>query len=198
MGHFRMWLTKLYFLDMTYVALLRGINVGGKSKIEMARLKITFEDLGFENVKTFINSGNVIFTDITTNSKKLVGQIEQGIEKNFGLSIKVVLRDLPAIKKTVEALPSTWVNDASMKCDVMFLWEDVDTPDVMKQLPQIHSDFEEIKYIPGAILWRVDRQYASKSKMLKINSTDLYKKMTIRNCNSVRKIYALMQAANLD
>jgi len=180
---------------MTYVALLRGINVGGKSKVEMVRLKTTFEDLGFDSVKTFINSGNVIFISDSTDPKKLVSQIEQAIERNFDLNIKVVLRDLQAIQATVEALPANWVNDATTKCDVMFLWDDIDTPDVLKQLPQIHTDFEEIKYIPGAILWRADKPFARKSKILKIIGTDLYKKMTIRNCNSVRKIYALMQAA---
>jgi len=185
---------KYYTFSMTYVALLRGINVGGKSKVEMVHLKTTFENLGFGDVKTFINSGNVIFTSKSQNSKQLVNQIEQAIEKDFGLSIKIVLRDIRAIKKIAEALPNSWTNDATMKCDVMFLWEDVDTPDVIKQLPEIHTDYEEIKYVTGAVLWRADRDYARKSKMYKIIGTDLYKKMTIRNCNSVRKIYALMQA----
>jgi len=180
---------------MTYVALLRGINVGGKSKVEMSRLKTTFESLGHNAVKTFINSGNVIFTSDSTNTKKIVDQIERGIEKDFNLKIKVILRDLLTMKKTTEALPESWMNDATMKCDVMFLWEDIDTPDIMKQLPEIHSEFEEIKYTPGAVLWRSDRHFARKSKMYTIISTELYKKMTIRNCNSVRKIYALMQAA---
>ena len=52
---------------MTYVALLRGINVGGNNKVEMARLKKVFESLGFINVRTYINSGNVIFDTDTTD-----------------------------------------------------------------------------------------------------------------------------------
>jgi uncharacterized protein (DUF1697 family) len=90
----------------------------------------------------------------------------------------VLIRDLPAIKRVTKALPDTWTNDANMKCDVMFLWEGFDRKDV-----------------PGAIIWRVDRSNQTKSGMIKIVGTDLYKGMTIRNCNTVRKLAEMMEAA---
>ena len=72
---------------MVYVALLRGINVGGNSKVEMPRLKSTFERLGFTKVVTYINSGNVIFYDDARTSAQIVVDIEKGIQEYFGFAI---------------------------------------------------------------------------------------------------------------
>ncbi len=180
---------------MTYVALLRGINVGGNRKVEMAKLKQTFEGLGFDNVKTFIASGNVVFRSESTNGANLTKKIEQAIEKNFGFSVDTLLRNFPAIEKLVKSIPKAWVNDKDTKCDVMFLWQDADSPKVLKQLSYDRA-VEDVKYFPGAIVWRIDRDKASKSKMLRIAGTKLYKQLTIRNPNTVRKIYDLMVAAD--
>ena len=72
-----------------YVALLRGINVGGKNKIPMAELKKGFEELGFEEVKTYLNSGNVIFSSDKEDVEKLKKQIETMINEQFGFEIPV-------------------------------------------------------------------------------------------------------------
>ncbi len=68
---------------MKYVAFLRGINVGGKNKVKMETLREVFSSLGFENVKTYINSGNVIFETVETAGKELAAKIESAIEKEF-------------------------------------------------------------------------------------------------------------------
>jgi len=179
---------------MTYVALLRGINVGGKSMVAMVQLKQTFEQLGFGNVKTFINSGNVIFTTDITDYQALAKQIETAISKDFDLDVKVLLRSLADIEKLLRAIPDSWVNDQTTKCDVLFLWEAIDKSDILKQLP-VKPEIEDVRYFPGVIVWRVDRKNQGKSRMTKIVGTELYKRITIRNPNTVRKIYALMQAA---
>jgi uncharacterized protein (DUF1697 family) len=117
---------------MVYVALLRGINVGGKNIVEMARLKQAFEELGFTSVKTYINSGNVIFR---TERMVDAGQIEERILRDFGLNVPVPLRDLAAMTQLMEGLPDAWVNDTTMKCDVMFLWPAIDSSNVLEQIP---------------------------------------------------------------
>lgn len=176
---------------MVYVALLRGINVGGNNKVDMKKLRATFESIELKDVKTYINSGNVIFSDSRT-VKTLIPLIERAIENEFGFYVKVVLRDLPNIKTVTKALPASWKNDPNMKCDVMFLWEDYDKPEVIESF-HINPSHEDIRYVPGAILWRIDRDFVTKSSMLRLIGTDLYKNMTIRNCNTVRKLLALMQ-----
>ncbi|HSX17769.1 MAG TPA: DUF1697 domain-containing protein [Candidatus Saccharimonadales bacterium] len=179
---------------MTYVALLRGINVGGNRKVEMAKLKLTFEQLGFSNVRTFIASGNVIFNTDSTNEAELTKQIEKAIEKDFGFSVSVLLRNLLSIEKLVKAIPNSWVNDKVTKCDVMFLWKEADSPAILKQLSS-DPRIEDVKYYSGAVVWRIDRDKASKSRMLKVVGTTLHKQMTVRNPNTVRKIYDLMLEA---
>lgn len=176
---------------MKYVALLRGINVGGNNKVEMAKLKKTFERLGFDEVRTLIASGNVIFQTDASDHAKLTKQIETAIAKDFGIQISVLLRDFKEMSKLIKALPAAWVNDKAMKCDVMFLWAEIDKPSILKELP-FDPKLEDIKYTPGAVLWRIDRDKVSKSRMQKIIGTRLYKQMTVRNPNTVRKLYALM------
>lgn len=180
---------------MTYVALLRGINVGGNRKVEMARLKLTFEKLGFTNVKTFINSGNVIFRTDASDEAELTKQIETAIEKDFGFAVNVLLRSLDEIAALVQAIPKNWVNDSVMKCDVMFLWQGLDSPKVLEQIPS-KPELEDVRYFPGAVLWRVDRDKITRGRVLRIIGTDVYKQLTVRNANTVRKLYSLMQAAD--
>lgn len=177
---------------MTYVALLRGINVGGNNKIEMTRLKQTFERLGFSDVKTVIASGNVLFKTDQIDKHLIVKKIESGIEKDFGVSVKILLRDLENMQKLVKAIPTSWVNDNAVKCDVMFLFAQVDNKRTLSQLP-FNKKIEDVKYVPGAVLWRIDRSKVLKSRMFKIASTKLYQQMTIRNPNTVRKLYDLMR-----
>lgn len=165
--------------------------MGGGNKVEMAGLRTLIEGLGFGHVKSYINSGNVVFhadkamTDIQ-------GQMERAIKKEFGLPVPVLIKSLKAIQNIANGLPTSWVNNQDMKCDVMFLWPELDTPQVLGQLP-IKPEIEDVRYVPGAILWRIDRQKVTKSKMTKIVGTNLYKNMTIRNCNTVRKLLQLMK-----
>ncbi|HZS43068.1 MAG TPA: DUF1697 domain-containing protein [Candidatus Paceibacterota bacterium] len=177
---------------MTYVALLRGINVGGNRKVEMKKLAETFRALGFSNVKTFINSGNIIFQAMSKNEKNLTRKIEKTIEKDFKMPIRVLLKNLGEIKKIVKTIPKIWINDEKVKCDVMFLWRGIDKKSLVKELP-FNSKIEDIKYVKGALIWRIDRKNFNKSRIVKrMVGSELYRQMTIRNPNSVRKIYALM------
>lgn len=180
---------------MIYVALLRGINVGGKNKVVMSKLKATFEDAGMKDVTTYINSGNVVFKDNRRKPATIAAAVEKAIERDFGFRIEVLLRDLPSIKRLLNSLPKQWTNDADMRCDVLFLWDRFDRKGIMQELT-IKPDIEDVKYVPGALFWRVDRSNARKSSLPRIIGTDLYKGMTIRNANTVRKLGELMQAAD--
>lgn len=177
---------------MIYVALLRGINVGGNNKVEMPRLKVVFEQTGMQSVVTYINSGNVVFQDAAHTPAELMKLLETAIEKEFGFAVKVLLRSEKQIEDIVHTLPDSWVNDATAKCDVMFLWEHVAGEKVLEQLV-IKPEIDEVKYAGDAILWRADKKHVTRSGLMKVAGTDLYKHMTIRNCNTVRKILHLMK-----
>lgn len=176
---------------MRFVALLRGINVGGHSSIKMADLKLTFKKLGFGEVQTYINSGNVIFNSGTSSKAKLGEQIEAAITQDFDIDTKVLLRSADEIYKLVQQLPDSWVNDKTMKCDVLFLDDSINSPEILKQLPS-NPAIEDVRFIDGTVVWRIDRQNVTKSKMFKLVGTKLYKNMTARNPNTVRKLNQLL------
>jgi len=178
---------------VVYVALLRGINVGGKNKVDMKQLKVVFEDAGMTSVRTYINSGNVIFSSSDRSRARLAGLLEKAIAHKFGFKIAVLVRDLRSMRTVMKALPKSWVNDATMRCDVMFLWDDVARASVVKELA-IKPEIEEVKYVAGALLWRVDRKGVTRSGQMQMARSPLYKKMTIRNCNTARKLLELMEA----
>ena len=179
---------------MIYVALLRGINVGGNNKIQMKKLKQSFERIGMKSVVTYINSGNIIFADEEHSKKKLSEMLEEVIHADFGLQIKVLIRSMDDYANVMDALPQSWTNGDTMKSDVMFLWEEIDDASLLDKL-HIKPDIDTVKYVPGAVLWSVDRKNVTKSGMSKIIGTKIYRQMTVRNVNTTRKIYELMLAA---
>ncbi len=178
---------------MIYVALLRGINVGGKNKVDMKELKTVFEQAGMRAIRTYINSGNVVFSSRARSRVKLATHLEEAIAARFGFDVKVLVRDLNGMRTVVSAIPADAINDQTMKCDVMFLWDEVDRPDVLDDLT-IKPQIDEVRYVPGAIVWKVDRDAVTRSGMMKLAGTALYKQMTIRNCNTARKLLELMEA----
>ena len=178
---------------MIFIALLRGINVGGKNKMDMKQLKQTFEEVDMRDVVTYINTGNIIFTREGLSKTEIAHILEEAIEKDFGLQIKVVIRSMDEMTKIIKAIPDSWKNDKEMKSDVMFLWDDIDDESVLEHLV-IKPDIDTVKYVPGAILWTVDKKNVTRSGMSKIVGSKVYKQMTVRNVNTTRKIYELMHA----
>jgi len=96
-----------------YVALLRGVNVGGRGKVDMRELKVQFEQLGCSDVSTYINSGNVIFRD-----RRAASTLTRLLEKELGR--RVALRSLAQIQALCKCIPSDWRNDKEQKTDVGF------------------------------------------------------------------------------
>lgn len=177
---------------MKYVALLRGINVGGKSTVSMARLKQVFEQVGMASVSTYINSGNVFFSSELSREEDIAVILERTIETQFGFAVKALVRSSDRLLATAQALPKTWVNDPTMKCDVIFLWPEIDTPDILEKV-QLNPVVDTVKYVSGALLWSVKRANRNKSRLTKLVGTNLYKQMTIRNCNTVRTLAARLK-----
>ncbi len=106
---------------MRYVALLRGINVGGKNMIKMETLRATFESLGFKNVKSYINSGNIAFDNAKTDDGKLASKIHDAILKDFGFDISVMVRTIAEIKEIVAWDPFRGQFESHKDVHVFFL-----------------------------------------------------------------------------
>ena len=108
---------------MKHVAFLRGINVGGNNKIEMKVLREVFAALGFKNVKTYINSGNIIFE--TGESGNLSARIEKAIEAEFSLKIKTTTREAAEIRDIIENNPFAGQFENDKNLHVLFLNEEL-------------------------------------------------------------------------
>ncbi|HQU84381.1 MAG TPA: DUF1697 domain-containing protein [Pyrinomonadaceae bacterium] len=110
---------------MKYVAFLRGINVGGKNKVKMETLREVCAALGFENVKTYINSGNIIFETSKSSDKKLAEKISEAIEKEFGLQIKTIVRSVAEFEEIVKNNPFAGQFENDKDLHVFFLDEEM-------------------------------------------------------------------------
>lgn len=124
---------------MTYVALLRGINVGGHQKIAMADLRRLLTELGLADVRTHLQSGNALFTCSAKAAKALGREIEDRISRDLGLDVKVLVRSRDELAKVVTANPLGDVATDPAKHLVSFLAAEPD-PAVLKAIDP--ADFE--------------------------------------------------------
>lgn len=178
-----------------FVALLRGVNVGGNNMISMKALKDSFQTIaGFTEITTYINSGNVIFKTKETDARKLERKIEQMLLKDFQLDSRVVVRSLSEMETLVQSLPASWNDSDRWRYYVVFLRHSIDSEKILEDLPA-NADVEEIVYRPGTLLWSVLISELTRSKIQKLSSRKIYKDMTVRNLNTTHKLHQLMKKA---
>jgi len=169
---------------MKYIALLRGINVGGNRKVEMKRLKNFFESLDYANVATYLNSGNVKF-ESDTKQETLQKEIPKKLKKEFGFEIQTLIKNEKEVKRIANSIPKNWENDSEQKTDIAYLFPEIDPKKTIDELP-IKKEFIDIRYVNGAIIWHVKKKEYNKSHLNKIISTKQYQLMTVRNVNTAR------------
>ncbi len=176
-----------------FVALLRGINVGGNNMISMGSLKTSFERTGFTDVKTYINSGNIIFRSRENDARKLERKIAAMLSKEYRLDCKVVVRSYSEMAALVKNLPGNWGVDSDWRYNVIFLRHTIDSKEVLSELNP-KEDIEELVYRPGTLLWSAKASDASRTMMQKLPSKKIFQDMTVRNLNTTKKIYELMKS----
>ena len=177
---------------MKYVALLRGINVGGNSKIAMSDLKTIFSEMGFSKVATYINSGNVIFETDDTNGEILARSIETAILKKINLPIKIVIFSEEQLEKVIEGIPESWKKKEDMRCYVSFIISPT-TVDMAFDEVDIKEGIDFLDKGPGVLYMGTTLSGLTKSSFTKLIGKKIYKEMTMRNLNTVRKILSLME-----
>ncbi|MDD3065924.1 MAG: DUF1697 domain-containing protein [Endomicrobiaceae bacterium] len=169
---------------MKYIALLRGINVGKERRVDMKKLKLIFERLGFTEVSTYINSGNVIFKSGKTKNVILC-EIKQILKKEFDFEIPVLVKTEKEIKKIADAIPKNWQNDKQQRTDIAYLFKEIDSEKIVRELP-FNTEFVDLRYIKGAVFWNIVRKDYGKSRLNKLIGSKFYKYMTLRNVNTAR------------
>lgn len=174
-----------------YVALLRGINVGGNNIIKMLELKACFEDAGFNNVLTYIQSGNVIF-DSDEKKNELEDIVEKLLSKTFNYKSTVMIRSLTEIKKVIADAPKNWNTRTDIRCYIAFVKKPSTPQDVINQTP-VKEGIDSIKKGESVVYMTSLIKFLTKSYLNKIASLTFYKDITIRNFNTTKKILILME-----
>jgi uncharacterized protein (DUF1697 family) len=90
---------------MRYVALLRGINLGDNTKVPMAELKVSFSELGYTDIKTLLNSGNIVFDSPDNNIHSVKDTVEQKLIQRFGFPISIIIRTSEEMKSLIDEDP---------------------------------------------------------------------------------------------
>jgi uncharacterized protein (DUF1697 family) len=176
----------------TYVALLRGINVGGKNLIKMTELKACFEALGFESVRTYIQSGNVLFSTDDSNQSELTSRIEEALSTTFNYTSRVVVRSYEEMKRIVAGAPEDFGSDpTAYRYDVIFLKEPLTAAEAMRSVTT-KEGVDQAFFGKGVLYFSRLISRASQSHLARIVGTPVYQSMTIRNWNTTTKLLAMM------
>jgi uncharacterized protein (DUF1697 family) len=175
---------------MRYVALLRGINVGGKSIVRMADLKECVEDLGYEDVSTFIASGNVLF-ESAKDAARLESELERKLEQRFDLPIAVVVLSRATLARVVKAIPASWIGKDSLRVNVAFLRRNLDGRKLAREL-EPKQGVDELVATKAALIWATRRDALTRSGMQKLVGGAAYKDLTVRNLNTTLKLQELL------
>jgi uncharacterized protein (DUF1697 family) len=171
---------------MRFIALLRGINVGGNKGVDMKRLKTLFEAEGWENVSTYLNSGNITFESNMTKDD-LKGRIETLIKGEYGFEVTTLVKTQKEMRVIADAIPKDWQNDETHKTDVAYLYPEIDSEKTIDSLP-IKREYIDLRYVKGAIFWNLERKNYNKSQINKVIGHKVYKLMTVRNVNTARHL----------
>ena len=176
-----------------YVAFLRGINISGKNKVPMAELKKTFEELGFREVKTYLNSGNVVFSSDDENIRSLTSWIETMIKEQFGLDIPAFVTLKEELKDILQHAPDWWGGENKEIYDnLIFIMPPATFAGVSGEIGEPKEGLEKIKDYKETVFWSFSRKdYQKTNWWPKTASKGIGDKLTIRTANTVRKIVGM-------
>ncbi|GBF33229.1 hypothetical protein DCCM_2328 [Desulfocucumis palustris] len=174
----------------TYIALLRGINVGGNNKIDMRQLRRAFVEAGFSDVRTYINSGNVIFssdkdtTAVQTDCKTLVAE-------RFGLNIAVAILTAEELADALAHAPDWWGGEPDSKHNAIFVIPPATAADVCAEVGEIKPEYEKCAYWGKLIFWSAPMKTFSRTRWATVSKRATYQKITIRNSTTAFKLAEL-------
>lgn len=176
---------------MKYLALLRGINVGGNNIIKMADLRSCIEALGFQNVQTYIQSGNVIF-ETDKSESEVLKILEDALSKEFNNQASVVLRTDDELRQTIQSMPPTWNNPDGIRCYIAFVKKPKKPQDVLNECDP-REGVDTVTIGPGVVYMSTTLEGITKSGINKLIGKKIYKEITMRNLNTTMKLLAMIE-----
>lgn len=175
-----------------YIALLRGINISGKNKIAMSELKEGFKELGFAEVATYLNSGNVMFS-CEEEKDALAGEIGVMIQDRFGLAIPVFVMLQEEMKERLEHAPDWWGEDTKEIYDnLIFLMPPLSYDEFYGEMGSPKAEYEQVQEYKDVVFWSFSRKdYRKTNWWSKTVNSNVSDRITIRTANTVRKIVGM-------
>jgi uncharacterized protein (DUF1697 family) len=175
-----------------YVALLRGINVGGNNIIKMADLRASFETMGFADVATYIASGNVVFSTKPADKARLSLRIEQALDKRFSYASRVVLVSADELQTVVSQAPARFGKQPDLyRYDVLFLKEPLTAAEALPLVPT-RPGVDQAQAGDHALYFRRLISKAQQSQLSRLVQLPVYKSITIRNWNTTTRLLELV------
>ena len=176
-----------------YIALLRGINVGGNNLIKMLDLRSNFAAMGFTDVETYIQSGNVVFSSKQKNKAELTAVIEKALSDAFQYQSKVVVITAAELERVVDQAPKGFGQDmVRYRYDVLFVKEPLTTSEALTDIPTTPG--VDIAHAGDhAIYFRRLVSKAAQSKLNKLVQRPAYKNITIRNWNTTMRLLEMVR-----
>lgn len=176
---------------MKYVSLLRGINVGGNNIIKMADLKECFNDMGFANVRTYIQSGNVLFT-ASESTEALERKIEKTLSKKFRYHARAIVLSQRKLESIVQKAPKGFGEEPEKyRYDVIFIKKPLTTAKAM-QAVETRDDVDNAYLGQHVLYFKRLVAKATQSRLSRIGSKPEYQQMTIRNWNTTTRLFSLL------
>ena len=176
-----------------FVALLRGVNVGGNNPIKMSVLRESFAALGFTDVVTYIQSGNVVFSSTAATTRGLTRRIEASLRAHLGESAWVLVVSHDELSAIVEQAPGGFGADpATYRYDVLFTREPLTPADVLAEVT-LREGVDEAHAGTRALYFRRLSSRASQSRLPQLVQKPVYKGVTIRNWNTTTKLLAMLR-----
>ncbi len=178
---------------MRYIALLRGINVGGNKKVSMAELKESLTAAGLSDVRTYINSGNVLFSAPDQDVDELTERVEKSIEERFGFPVGCIVLTKEQYERAIDDAPKNWgTDDKNMRSDALFVMRSMTPQRIVDAVGEVNDDFEWMSAGRSVVFWTVDRRKYGRARMPKIIGTDAYRAISMRSSTTARKLYLLL------
>lgn len=176
-----------------YIALLRGINVGGKNRIAMSELKQDFAGLGFSEVVTYLNSGNVAFSSDMDDEIAISKKIRGMIKDKFSLDIPVLVLLRERLEELLENAPDWWGTDnKEIYHNLIFMMSPLTYAELCERIGSPKEGLESVQHYKNAVFWSFSRKdYQKTNWWSKTASADISAMLTIRTANTVRKIVGM-------
>ena len=178
-------------ISMEYVALLRGINVGGKNKVVMSELREQVAGVGYVNVRTYINSGNLLF-EADASREDVAQRIENLLACRYDFPIRLALLTAQDYLAQLDELPDWWHGDVARR-DALFYTRGLDRDHVRQRIEAMELGDEAVYFGEHAVFWGKfdEKSFLKTAYHKRLLREDFYRQVTIRSGSTVEKIAAM-------